>query len=110
MTNKRKIMIMALFVMLTLSTAGCSTGTDSASDTASVVSTGTANGTDTLAAIEIEYTEEDANASWDNASATHIELSGSNATIDGSGAIAEDGIVTITQVASMSCRVILRAV
>jgi len=91
-----KLITMILVTVLTLSLAGCGTSMNNTSDTSPAVSAGTADETNTVTSIETEYTAEDTNANWDNASATQIELSGMNATISGSGATAEDGIVTIT--------------
>ena len=41
------------------------------------------------------YTEKDLDASWDKTSSTQIALSGTHATIDGSGASISDSIITI---------------
>lgn len=82
--------------------AGCSSATQSVQSSASSTTTSTSASTvatnvaQTSATTGSKIGEEDLDSSWDEATATKIALSGTSATIDGSGAISEDGGVTIT--------------
>ena len=49
-----------------------------------------------VAALDLEYSNRDRDASYDDASATHIVLSGATATVDGDGASVEGSTVTIS--------------
>ncbi|MFD0674613.1 carbohydrate-binding domain-containing protein [Cohnella sp. GCM10027633] len=71
----------------TEATAGVASGSGSGEQLASVDLAG-----ETL----VEYKEEDAYTDWESGTVTTIALNGSGASIDGSGAEAADGSVTIT--------------
>lgn len=49
-----------------------------------------------VAALDLEYSNRDKDASYDDASATHIVLSGATDTVDGDGASVEGSTVTIS--------------
>ena len=73
------------------------TPSPSATTTAgSTVESNTENGELALIPISVEFAAEDEDISWSYASATKILLNGDSATVEGSGAKAEGGTVTIT--------------
>ncbi|MFV0343189.1 MAG: carbohydrate-binding domain-containing protein [Anaerocolumna sp.] len=97
----RKILSIILCIMMITLTA-CSKSSDTTSEesneetiTQSVEET--PDTSSTVTALAGEYSEEEIAASWDLASATKITLDGSIAQVDGTGANAEKGIVTISQ-------------
>ncbi|MDR3053489.1 MAG: carbohydrate-binding domain-containing protein [Coriobacteriales bacterium] len=70
------------------------TNAPTASSAASAPATTTPASTTTAQALELK--DEDLDASWDATTATTITLSGTSATVEGAGAAAAGGIVTIT--------------
>lgn len=96
----------ALVLLSSLVAAGCSNAnsTDSAADasggTAVNASANTAAAVAKLAGLKladvVKYDDDDISAAWDAASSTAVKLSGASASVDGSGAAADGGTVTIT--------------
>lgn len=89
--------------MMTACSSNSATNTGSvASDTPATTDTAEAGGSTAveLAGVdltqEVEYEEDDAYSDWSAASYTSIALSGTSATIDGDGAAADGGTITIT--------------
>jgi hypothetical protein len=90
----KRLKHLALLVVLMFSLSGlvgCSTGT-TATKSVTTASAVTSSQFTKLAS----YSSTDLNSSWDASSATKITLNGSSAVIDGSGASASNGTVTIT--------------
>ena len=78
--------------LLAASLAGCGTagsGTSSSSSSAS-------SAVEAAAPISVTYSAEDTDSSWDASSATSVSLQGTSITVDGNGASAKDGTLTIT--------------
>lgn len=109
MRHSWKMKLGAVLLVAALLSA-CSAKSDTTGDTAgdggsAATATATAGASDAaanaqLASIdtsqEVEYEADDAYTDWTTANPTKIALSGTGATIDGSGAEAKDGTVTIT--------------
>jgi len=114
---KRKILSMALAVLLlTGSMVGCSDANNStvineataasnsavineaaaASDIADIINTGTVSLT-SVSVVTEKLKDEDTDSSWDAPTSTQITLTGSTATVSGSGAAVSGGTVTITK-------------
>ncbi len=88
---RKRLKYLALLATLLITLpglAGCGTSSKSANSSVAAASN--------LFTKLVEYNSEDIDASWDPTSATKIDLHGSSAAIDGSGASAANSTVTIT--------------
>ncbi len=83
---KRIPALLALLIALS-GLAGCGTESTNTEDAASTE----------LTSLAVEYSDEDMDDSWDTASAVTINLSGSTATISGTGAVLEENKIRITE-------------
>ncbi|AEG59737.1 carbohydrate-binding domain-containing protein [Desulforamulus ruminis] len=70
---------------------GCAAAVDTVSSPAAVTDSATE-----INPIAVEYSREDLDGSWDASTATTITLKGSSFAVDGTGAAAEDRILTIS--------------
>lgn len=109
MRHSWKMKLGAVLLVAALLSA-CSAKSDTTGNTAgdggsAATATATAGASDAAASAqlasidtsqEVEYEADDAYTDWTTANPTKIALSGTSATIDGSGAEAKDGTVTIT--------------
>ncbi|WP_227018491.1 carbohydrate-binding domain-containing protein [Sinanaerobacter chloroacetimidivorans] len=87
--EKRQLIsfLLALAMVLSIFT-GCKADADAGTVTGAAL--------DTLTGIEVEYSEEDMDGSWDPADATLITMDGSTFTVDGSGTSVDGSKLTIT--------------
>jgi len=107
MKDSRKAKLTAVALLAAALAAGCSgqpAGTEGADGEASSPSSPVQTGEGTAAAEvttaslaeQVTFDEDDARTDWSEADATKISLSGSAATVDGAGAAADGGVVTIS--------------
>lgn len=85
--NKTRIKLISLLAAALLASSaltGCSNDTSSSSSTS-----------DTASKIQVEYSSEDMDGTWDDSAASKVSLSGNSIAIDGSGASANGGTLTI---------------
>lgn len=87
--HKTAIALCALMLVAGL-LAGC------AAQAASGTGQGQSTANSTAGVVPEQVTEEDLDASWDEATATHIDLDGSTAKVDGKGASVDGSVITIT--------------
>lgn len=94
---KWSALLMAAFLIAGMA-VGCGSETTSTSTTtAGTAATGTTSASAASAVTsKAEYSSEDMETGWDSATATAIVLEGNNASVTGSGAVFEDGVVRIT--------------
>ncbi|MGO4110481.1 carbohydrate-binding domain-containing protein [Paenibacillus sp. YAF4_2] len=100
MNNKKRISKLAFILLCAAALSACNNN----SNAVTTGSTGTTNTSETgavqTASFEldntVEYDEDDTYTDWSTADVTTITLSGTSATIEGSGAEVKGGIVTIT--------------
>lgn len=90
-------LLMAALLMAGLA-VGCGTETASTGTTAAGTATAGTASASTASAVtrKAEYSREDMETGWDSATATAIVLEGNSASVKGSGAAFEDGVVRIT--------------
>lgn len=89
MNRRRSRKLASLFIMIMILMSGCTSGTQAKTST-------TANAIATTSTLRVPVTPEDTDTAWDESTATKITLSGTTAEVNGSGAQAEGGIVTIS--------------
>ncbi|WP_127494919.1 carbohydrate-binding domain-containing protein [Paenibacillus glycanilyticus] len=103
MNNKKRLSKLAFILLCAAALSACNSQTNAGANTTG--STGSANTSEAAAAVQtatyqlddtVEYDEDDAYTDWSTSDVTSIALNGTSATIDGSGAEAKDGILTIT--------------
>ncbi|MZQ75782.1 MAG: carbohydrate-binding domain-containing protein [Peptoclostridium sp.] len=85
--NRIRIKLLSLLAAALLASSvltGCSNDTSSSSSTS-----------DTANNIQVEYSSEDIDGTWDDSAATKVSLSGNSIAVDGSGASASGGTLTI---------------
>lgn len=96
---KRRKLLIPLLVTSMVFMAGCSTSTESVSETrqtdAAQVTT-TAVTTDSSVEVDATFTDRDMDPSYDESTAINISLNGTSITVDGSGATAEGSTLTIS--------------
>lgn len=104
MNDKKRLSKLAVILLCAAALSACSSNSNTAGNT-TTGTTESANASESAAAVQtasfelddtVEYEEEDAYADWSASDATSITLSGTAATVEGSGAEVKDGIITIT--------------
>lgn len=101
--SKKKIAVLAVLLLMMPAIAGCTTQ-NSTSQTSVEAGTGTdttnisAGSVTTIDVSDItnQYDEEDTDSSWDESTATKVELNNTSIEVDGEGAVAEGSILTIS--------------
>jgi hypothetical protein len=96
---KRRKLLIPLLVTSMVFMAGCSTSSESASETtptdAGQVTT-TAVTTDSTVEVDTTFTDRDMDPSYDESTAINVSLNGTSITVDGSGATADGSTLTIS--------------
>ncbi|NIK71320.1 carbohydrate-binding domain-containing protein [Paenibacillus sp. BK720] len=103
MNNKQRLGKLAFILLCAAALSACNSQTNAGTNATG--SAGSSNSGGTAAAVQtasyqlddtVEYDEDDTYADWSASDATSIALSGTTATVDGSGAEVKDGVITIT--------------
>lgn len=103
--NKKKLSKLAIIAICTAMLAACSSNSTSSTSTASTTTSNTAAVTTASATVQtasydlsskVEYDDDDRYTDWNASEATTIQLNGTTATIEGAGAEAADGKISIT--------------
>lgn len=99
--SKLGIVLLCAAVMSACSTTSTTTDEDNTSSQTAEQSTSTADSSVQLASVKLSdlvtFDEEDTVTTWTADESTNIALAGTTATVDGTGAEATDGLVTITE-------------
>jgi len=101
--NIRRLAVLTVMLLAMFSIAACATS-DNTSDTSAQTSAGTTESTTAqsevstidISDISNQYDEEDTDSSWDESTATMIQLNGTSIEVTGSGASADGSILTIS--------------
>lgn len=97
---KKRKKFLPLLLILTILLAGCSSSNASVENSpAAAQSTAAVSAilsTTSTIAVDTEFSDRDTDSSYDDSTATHITLDGSTINIDGDGAAASDGVITIS--------------
>ncbi|MBD3917457.1 carbohydrate-binding domain-containing protein [Paenibacillus sp. PR3] len=103
--NKKKLSKLAVIALCTAMLAACSSNQTASTSTGSTSTSNAAAVTTASAAVQtasydlsgkVEYDEDDAYTDWNASEATTIKLNGTTATIEGTGAEAAGGKISIT--------------
>jgi hypothetical protein len=97
--KRLKKLLPLLLILMILLTACSSSSTSAENSAAAVVSTAAVSAvlsTTSTIAVDTEFSDRDTDSSYDDSTATHITLNGSTIQVDGDGAAASNGVLTIS--------------